>query len=95
MLDNVEGDMTGDLPRNADELMEYLQPTTPVRVPVLASLYEELVKTYPSLKEYLVVTEFNALTMHISNFIISHLTPLSEYCLDCHEVTQGAVDIMW
>ena len=71
--------MPGSLPGSAEELLEYLQPKTPARVPVLSSLYEDIVKQHPSLEDYLIVTEFDHLTLHISNFIASHLRrPLSE-----------------
>ena len=74
--------MPGSLPGSAEELLVYLQPKTPVRVPVLPSLYEQIVKQHPSLEDYLVVTEFDDLTLHISNFIASHLRrPLSESTL--------------
>ncbi len=53
-----------------------LQPHPPVPIPVLEPHFELLIQRFPTLKDFMVAAEFDELTLHFSNFISSHLSPL-------------------
>ena len=84
LADNVEGDLPGDLPGNAEELLKVLRPHPPVPIPVFWPLFEQLVRRFPTLKDNLVAAEFDELTLHFPSFIFSHLRPLGRTTMQCH-----------